>query len=217
MVAAVPLAVVLTAGCLALYQAYMGQVALARVEQADSLLRNGYVLEPQHAPVQSPAPPFAILTDALLRARVAQAMPRNNPTRARLLNEADAQLGDIASARPMWGEYWVVRAYVATLRQGERSSPALTALSRSYRETPYLPDSLEWRTTYALRNWDLLPADVQQRAVRETVWLARRDYSDRDRIIPLMRTLPAYRAFMVEWLETRRLDRDFAPVESLTP
>lgn len=201
----------------ALYRAYGEMRATDALAQQGLLLAEGQALMPQHAPLSQPASPNAILTDALMRARVAHDMERANPDRTLLLNEAERQLRGIERARPKWGAYWAVRAYISALRDGERAPATVAQISRSWRETPYLRQSAEWRTGYMMRNWDLLPADAQTIAVREAVWLARSDYDQLDRVMAWVRESDAYRPFMREWLSTRELDNDFTPVQGLTP
>lgn len=172
---------------------------------------------PRHAPYVPPQSARAILADILLRARAAQLMLDEDPNRITLLRQAAGQLDMIAGAHPYWGEYWVVRAFVMAQLDGDWSPATVQAFDRSYRETPYLPQSADWRVAYALRNWDRLASDIRPIAIREMVWLARREFADRDRLIPQIRQTDAYRPFMVEWLAVRSRDADFSPVEGLTP
>lgn len=217
LLAGLPLACVLGAAGFALYQSVTEKLAEEHLTQQDALLARGYALVPQNEPYHRPASPRAILMDALLRARAAQEMNRLNPDRPMLLRQAESQLAEIADARPNWGQYWVTRAYVSALRHGERAPATVAQINRSYETTPYIRQSADWRVDWVLRNWDLLSPHIQAIAIKEMVWLARRDYADIRRLMPLIRETDAYSPFMVEWLATRNLDRDLAPVKGLPP
>lgn len=215
--AGVPLACVAAASFLALYQAWGEGRAIAALAMQDRMLAQGLPLLPQHAPSLPPQSARAILADILLRARAAQFMRDDDPRRVLLLGQAQAQLDRIEGAHPYWGEYWAVRAFVMAMLKGDRSSDTVGAFNRSYRETPYIYQSADWRVDYALRNWGSLSPDIRPHAIREMVWLARREFTDRDRLIPQIRETDAYRLFMIEWLAVRSRDADFSPVEGLPP
>lgn len=202
---------------LGLYRAFFDMRSLDALSRQELLLLKGFPLMPQHAPYGEPLSPQTVLADALLRTRTAHGMVLTDPNRAILLDQAERQLLPFADARPRWGEYWAIRAYISALRDGERSVSTIAQMSRSYVETPYLRKTAEWRTGYALRHFTLLKPDIQAIAVREAVWLSRSDYDGAEKVKAMIRNSEAYRPFMIEWLASRSLDADFTPVKGLAP
>lgn len=194
--------------------------AQARLGRQSALLESGVVIGP--GPNATPLPldsrPAALLADALFLARAAQ-FSHDTRQRKALLDRAATELAVIVNARPHWGEAWVMIAFVEALREGEDAPSARYALERSYAETPYLPHAVVWRVAYSLRHWNSFSATTQEKILNEDVWLMHsgRDAGVHKSMMILTRQSPAYRRYMIRWLQTRQGDADFRPVKGLTP
>jgi hypothetical protein len=143
-----------------------------------------------------PAPPRALIADALYRVRAAGILPDGPERRARLAVARHA-LTDALDSRPHWGEAWVIMAYLEALSD-PRPGPGpgdgeKTALIRSYLDAPFLYPVGLWRTRRALPVWNDFPAFAQRRIVEETVWLIRHTNGPaRAELLQRVRASPAY-------------------------
>ncbi len=140
------------------------------------------------------APPRLLLTDALYLARLATVAPDNRTGRQALLNRAREEIAEAVLARPHWGEAWIARGYVESIRHPGFGETERYALIRSYLDAPYVHDAGLWRTARSLPYWHGFPRSTQRLIAWEALWfLCRDDYQTKRRLLDLIRASPAYR------------------------
>ncbi len=171
---------------------------------------------PPGLPLNRGSRPAALLSDGLLRARAARIMAAG-PQRARLLEEAAAELAVVCRSRRYWGEAWTAAAFVEALRFGEGSASALAAYIRSYADAPYLRRAAGWRIEFGLRQWSRLDSTTRHHVLDEAVWLSRSNAETLDAILAIVRGTPAYPGFMMRWIWARQGDPDFGSINIPAP
>lgn len=152
--------------------------------------------------------PRLILSDAIYRARALK--PQAGPGQDMLLASLSRQTDLAISARPHWGQAWVVKAYIESLgNTPETRQSSLTALSRSYADAPFLRDASAWRVMYGLAHWDELDIFVRQRLIEEATWLVRVDHGVQAPVFAAARNTNAYQTLILRWREMRLTDGNY--------
>jgi hypothetical protein len=152
-------------------------------------------------PATADRPARAMLADALLLARWAEGRPLSDPERQRRLEEADRLATRAARSRPYWGEAWSVTAFARALAApgGAGGESADRALAESYRATPFLRYSADWRVSYGLRAYDRLDPVSRSRIIDEAAWLLRNEGPQRRAVLSAARQSAAYAPVMLRW------------------
>lgn len=115
-------------------------------------------------------------------------------SRGATLDEADRLVSAGLAKRPRWGEAWVVKSYIATLRDGPAAPSSLKALAHSYAETPFLRDAADWRISYVASQWPLIDAATRTAAAREAIVLTRISRVSAAHVRVLIAGTPLYQA-----------------------
>jgi len=173
------------------------------------------------AGIEAPTPPAsanprALLADALLRLRLAEPMAPG-AERAMLIEQAGTAIEAAMPARPWFGEAWMLEAYRQSLIGPAGHQGFARALERSYADAPYLKESGGWRVSSAFAAWGLISPEARRAAVREAVWLARMNKDNHAQVVGRARQSDGYVPFMVEYMQSRSGDADFAPIQGAAP
>lgn len=179
-----------------------------RLDDQTTLLVSDKSTRPRIPPAPpAMATPRLLLADSLYVAREASRQPDGTLRRV-LLDRADQDLAVVVSARSHWGEAWVTKAYVASLRIPAQPEAERLALIRSYADAPLLPKTGYWRTARSLAAWQDLPPSIRNSAATEAAWLLRYgEIANRRELLDLVRASPAYRPVFLRMRDLLEEDR----------